>query len=61
MFFVSQVSNSYELIRFVWFSLKNLDEDKKSKLISGPTNFSHVSHMGPTAGLPILRDLVSLS
>ncbi|XP_063715318.1 serine/threonine-protein kinase Genghis Khan-like isoform X3 [Symsagittifera roscoffensis] len=38
-------------------ALKNLDEDKKSKLISGPTNFSHVSHMGPTAGLPILRDL----
>jgi hypothetical protein len=31
--------------------------DRRSKLISGPTNFSHVEHMGPHQGMQVLIDL----
>lgn len=58
------------LIHFFRWSFKtremgfqDLDADMKSKLISLPTNFNHVSHMGPGDGLPVLKDmpLVSLN
>ncbi|XP_057303802.1 serine/threonine-protein kinase MRCK alpha-like [Hydractinia symbiolongicarpus] len=38
-------------------SLKAEEADLMSKLISGPSNFSHVSHMGPGDGLQILQDI----
>ncbi|XP_031559571.1 serine/threonine-protein kinase MRCK alpha-like isoform X2 [Actinia tenebrosa] len=48
-------------IRFSWkpkeTGLQDLDSDTRSKLISGPSNFNHISHMGPGDGLQILRDL----
>jgi len=31
--------------------------DRRSKLISGPSNFSHVEHMGPKHGMQKLIDL----
>ncbi|WAR18658.1 MRCKA-like protein [Mya arenaria] len=31
--------------------------DRKSRAISGPTNFSHVAHIGPNQGMPNLMDL----
>ena len=31
--------------------------DRRSKLISGPSNFSHVEHMGPHQGMQVLIDL----
>ncbi|XP_055005106.1 serine/threonine-protein kinase MRCK beta-like [Boleophthalmus pectinirostris] len=33
------------------------DPEFRSKMISGPTNFNHISHMGPGDGMQILRDL----
>ncbi|XP_063049342.1 serine/threonine-protein kinase MRCK alpha-like [Engraulis encrasicolus] len=33
------------------------DPELRSKLISNPTNFSHVVHMGPGDGIQILKDL----
>ncbi|XP_064621934.1 serine/threonine-protein kinase MRCK alpha-like isoform X5 [Lineus longissimus] len=47
------------------FSFKTKEEEKaaksslerKSRLISGPSNFSHVSHMGPGEGMQMLIDL----
>uniref|UniRef100_A0A8C6SMC5 Uncharacterized protein n=1 Tax=Neogobius melanostomus TaxID=47308 RepID=A0A8C6SMC5_9GOBI len=33
------------------------DPGLRSKMISGPTNFNHISHMGPGDGMQILRDL----
>lgn len=33
------------------------DPERRSKLISNPTNFNHVAHMGPGDGMQILRDL----
>ncbi|CAH1263897.1 CDC42BPA [Branchiostoma lanceolatum] len=33
------------------------DPERRSKLISAPMNFNHVSHMGPGDGIQILRDL----
>lgn len=33
------------------------DPEKRSKLISNPTNFNHVAHMGPGDGMQILKDL----
>lgn len=33
------------------------DPEKRNKLISNPTNFNHVAHMGPGDGMQILRDL----
>ena len=46
--------------RFSWKtreSLKAEEADLMSKLISGPSNFNHISHMGPGDGLQILKDL----
>ncbi|XP_073230481.1 serine/threonine-protein kinase MRCK beta-like isoform X9 [Porites lutea] len=37
--------------------LADLDADIRSKLISGPTNFNHISHMGPGDGFQIIKDL----
>lgn len=31
--------------------------ERKSRVISAPTNFSHVAHMGPDQGLQVLIDL----
>jgi len=31
--------------------------ERKSRIISAPTNFSHVAHMGPDQGLQVLIDL----
>uniref|UniRef100_A0A8C5FBI1 CDC42 binding protein kinase alpha (DMPK-like) b n=1 Tax=Gadus morhua TaxID=8049 RepID=A0A8C5FBI1_GADMO len=33
------------------------DPEMRSKLISNPTNFNHVAHMGPGDGIQILKDL----
>ncbi|XP_032803693.1 serine/threonine-protein kinase MRCK alpha-like isoform X1 [Petromyzon marinus] len=33
------------------------DPELRSKLISGPTNFNHVAHMGPGDGMQMLMDL----
>ena len=38
-------------------SLRAEEADLVSKLISGPSNFSHIQHMGPGDGLQILRDI----
>lgn len=52
-------------MRFSWRpkepGLQDLDSDTRSKLISGPSNFNHISHMGPGDGLQILRDLPVVS
>lgn len=37
--------------------LADMDADIRSKLISGPTNFNHISHMGPGDGFQIIKDL----
>ena len=42
-------------------SLRAEEADLMSKLISGPSNFSHVQHMGPGDGLEILKDPSSVS
>ncbi|CAC5362233.1 CDC42BP [Mytilus coruscus] len=45
------------------FSFKTRDDqnvkgaDRRSRIISGPTNFSHVAHMGPDLGLQALIEL----
>ncbi|XP_048829940.1 serine/threonine-protein kinase MRCK alpha isoform X6 [Brienomyrus brachyistius] len=33
------------------------DPEMRNKLISGPTNFNHIAHMGPGDGIQILKDL----
>lgn len=33
------------------------DPEMRSKLISNPTNFNHVAHMGPGDGMQVLMDL----
>ena len=38
-------------------SLRAEEADLKEKLISLPSNFSHVSHMGPGDGKLMLKDL----
>ena len=40
---------------------QDLDADMKSRLISLPTNFNHVSHMGPGEGIPVLKDMPLVS
>ncbi|XP_068751786.1 serine/threonine-protein kinase MRCK alpha-like isoform X3 [Montipora capricornis] len=37
--------------------LADMDADARSKLISAPTNFNHISHMGPGDGFQIIKDL----
>ncbi|XP_022088985.1 serine/threonine-protein kinase MRCK alpha-like [Acanthaster planci] len=43
------------------FSFKNREEIKKTKdrksMISGPSDFNHITHMGPGDGLQMLKDL----
>ena len=39
-------------------SMKAEEADLMSKLISGPSSFTHISHIGPGDGLPILKDFV---
>ncbi|KAL5008245.1 hypothetical protein ScPMuIL_013826 [Solemya velum] len=43
------------------FSFKTREEEKgpkgRSRIISGPTNFSHIAHMGPDQGMQVLIDL----
>ncbi|XP_028408915.1 serine/threonine-protein kinase MRCK alpha-like [Dendronephthya gigantea] len=36
---------------------QDLDSETKQRLISLPTNFNHVSHMGPGDGIPVLKDM----
>lgn len=33
------------------------DPERRSKMISNPTNFNHVAHMGPGDGMQVLMDL----
>ena len=35
--------------------------ERKSRLISGPTNFSHIAHMGPDQSMQVLIDLPKVS
>ena len=49
-------------LRFAWKTRESglnaeQDQEWRSKLISAPTNFNHISHMGPGDGHQILRDL----
>ncbi|KAK2561476.1 Serine/threonine-protein kinase MRCK alpha [Acropora cervicornis] len=37
--------------------LADMDANARSKLISAPTNFNHISHMGPGDGFQIIKDL----
>uniref|UniRef100_A0A8C8HVX3 non-specific serine/threonine protein kinase n=1 Tax=Oncorhynchus tshawytscha TaxID=74940 RepID=A0A8C8HVX3_ONCTS len=37
------------------------DPEMRNKLISNPTNFNHVAHMGPGDGIQILKDLTCTS
>ncbi len=42
----------------VFFNREMLrDPEMRSKLISNPTNFNHVAHMGPGDGMQVLMDL----
>lgn len=41
--------------------LADMDADIRSKLISAPTNFNHISHMGPGDGFQIIKDLPVVS
>lgn len=43
----------------VLFSFREMlrDPEMRNKLISNPTNFNHVVHMGPGDGIQILKDL----
>lgn len=34
--------------------------DRRSKMISAPTNFNHITHMGPGNGIQVLRVVLSL-
>lgn len=36
--------------------LRSRSEIRRSKLISGPTNFSHIAHVGPREGIGIMLD-----
>ena len=33
------------------------DPEMRNKLISNPTTFNHIAHMGPGDGIQILKDL----
>ncbi|GCB61125.1 hypothetical protein scyTo_0011257 [Scyliorhinus torazame] len=53
-----------ETIRLIYFKNKMAgtskmlrDPEMRSKLISNPTNFNHIVHMGPGDGIQILKDL----
>lgn len=35
-------------LRFIFYAILS---DRRSKMISGPTNFNHISHMGPGDGI----------
>lgn len=37
------------------------DPEMRNKLISHPTNFNHIAHMGPGDGIQILKDLPMVS
>lgn len=37
------------------------DPEMRNKLISNPTNFNHIAHMGPGDGIQILKDLPMVS
>lgn len=41
------------------FSFREMlrDPEMRNKLISNPTNFNHIAHMGPGDGIQILKDL----
>ncbi|XP_066911652.1 serine/threonine-protein kinase MRCK alpha-like isoform X2 [Clytia hemisphaerica] len=55
---IYRLKNSKKRISFkTRESLKVEEADLVSKLISGPSNFSHVQHMGPGDGLQILHDI----
>lgn len=37
------------------------DPELRSRMISNPTNFNHVAHMGPGDGMQVLMDLPLVS
>ena len=41
----------FHLLFFLFFSAS----DRRSKLISAPSNFNHISHMGPGEGLQMQK------
>lgn len=45
------------------FSFREMlrDPEMRNKLISNPTNFNHIAHMGPGDGIQILKDLPMVS
>lgn len=50
-------------IRNSFLSLREMlrDPELRSKMISNPTNFNHVAHMGPGDGMQVLMDLPLVS
>lgn len=62
LFFLSVCSSSYRFgFKVKEGGLADMDADIKSKLISGPTNFNHISHMGPGDGFQIIKELPRVS
>lgn len=51
--------HSASLVFFCAFVHREMlrDPEMRNKLISNPTNFNHVAHMGPGDGIQILKDL----
>ena len=55
---IYRIKNSKKRISFKTRESMRVEEaDLVSKLISGPSNFSHLQHMGPGDGLQILQDI----
>ena len=59
---IYRIKNSKKRISFKTRESMRVEEaDLVSKLISGPSNFSHLQHMGPGDGLQILQDIPRVS
>lgn len=49
--------NPCDVVSFLLYREMLRDPEMRSKLISNPTNFNHVAHMGPGDGMQVLMDL----
>lgn len=57
------ILTSDEISKQLVFSSREMlrDPEMRNKLISNPTNFNHIAHMGPGDGIQILKDLPMVS
>ena len=46
-------NSDHVFIKYFYFIFRN--PDRRSKMISAPSNFNHISHMGPGDGIQIQR------